>query len=405
MKRILYFILFICISIQGIAQTDNNKFNLKFTGFVSSQLFFDTRQTVAAREGLINLFPKAPDYDLNGYDINSRSSLNHSSMASRLRANISGPDVWGAKAKAVIEGDFTGVSNTDNNGFRLREAYVKLLWENTSLLVGATWHPMFVVKSFPMTVGLSAGAPFHAFSRQNQIKVEHRIGNSNFIFFAGMQRDYASKGIQGTSSIYQRNSGIPNFHFQYQLSLNKHLIGFGLDYKQLLPLTSFTNDALQTYATNKKLHSYAFMAFAKFDFKPIVLKSQFIIGQNLADLIMLGGYTVNYVAKQTQVSYTNASQISYWLDLSTKGETIKFGLFAGYAKNRSGNLMNEVFYGIGSDIDYLYRFSPRVEIHSNKFMWATEFEYTAASFFENEAAIKGNEVNNLRIVTGLFYFF
>lgn len=405
MKRLLYILLTFCCIHPIFAQNSTTDFGLKFTGFVNSQLFFDTRQMVEAREGMVSLFPKFPNYDLNGNDINSKSSFNQLAMTSRIRANITGPDVWGANVKAIIEGDFTGSSNIDNNGFRLREAYIQLNWKKTSLLVGSYWHPLYVFEARPVTVGLNTGAPFHAFSRHNQIRLEYKIAISKFILFAGMQRDYASGGSEGKTSQYQRNTGIPNLHLQYQLTPGKHLFGFGIDYKQLMPLLSFTNDADLTYQTNSRLHSYAFTAFAKLDLKAITLKSQFILGQNLSEHIMLGGYLIKKYGKQTLVRYENISQLSYWVDLLSTGEILKFGCFAGYAKNKGGNLTNQEFYGMGANIDYLYRIAPRIQFHSNKFMWATEFEYTVASYFNSATASKGEEVGNLRILTGLFFFF
>lgn len=405
MKRLLCILLISSCVYPVFAQNSTNDFGLKFTGFVNSQLFYDTRQMIEAREGMVSLFPKAPDYDLNGNDLNSKSSFNQLAMTSRLRANITGPDVWGATIKAVIEGDFTGSSNADNNGFRLREAYVQLNWETTSLMIGSYWHPLYVFETRPVTVGLNTGAPFHAFSRHNQIRLEHKIGISKFILFAGMQRDYASNGINGKTSLYQRNAGVPNLHLQYQITPGNHLLGFGFDYKQIMPLLSFTNDADLTYQTNSKLHSYAFTVFAKVDLKAIILKSQFILGQNLSEHILLGGYIIEKTDTQTLVNYENISQISYWIDILSTGKTVKFGCFAGYAKNKGGNLINQEFYGMGGDIDYLYRISPRIQFHSNKFMWATEIEYTVASYFNSGTAGKGEEVGNLRILSGLFFFF
>lgn len=406
MKKLPFIILFICFLNQIFAQDSSPEFGLKFTGFVNSQLFFDSRQMVDAREGMVSLFPKAPVFDSYGNDINSKSSFNQLAMTSRLKANISGPNVWGANVKAVIEGDFTGVSNNDNNGFRLREAYVKLNWKKTSLLIGSYWHPLYIFEARPVTVGLNTGAPFHAFARHNQVRFEHKIGNSKIILFAGMQRDYASSGPQGRSSIYQRNASLPNFHFQYHYKQSNLLLGLGIDYKQLKPYLSIGNVFYESFSIDKSLQSISFTAFVKFEFEFITIKSQFIHGQNLSEHIMLGGYIIDYDRVHPEsLNYTNVSQQSYWIDLLTKGKTIKIGCFVGYAKNKEGNMIDKEFYGMGADIDYLYRIAPRIQYHSNKFMLATEFEYTVASYFNNTNDIKGNEVGNLRILSGLFYFF
>jgi hypothetical protein len=91
------------------------------------------------------IYPEDENLDVNSNDINDKSSFNMLSIQSRINGKITGPEVIGAKPSAVLEGEFFGTSDADINGFRLRHSFVKLDWENTSLLVGQTWHPMFIV--------------------------------------------------------------------------------------------------------------------------------------------------------------------------------------------------------------------------------------------------------------------
>ncbi len=391
-------LLFILVSLSGIAQ--DNKWGIKFSGFVNSQLFYDSRQMIDAREGMVSLFPQKPDYDANGSDINAKPSLNQLSMTSRLRGNITGPNVLGAVFSGVIEGDFTGVSNNDNNGFRLREAWINLKWESTSLLVGQTWHPMYTFDIRPRTIGLNTGAPFHAFSRHNQIQLIHNIGKLKLIAFAGMQRDYANAGPLGKSSVYQRNAAIPNFHLQFKYKLGKHIFGAGIDYKSIQP-RNYIEINSDKISVNEKLNTFGALAFFNLDFNTFDVKLQGVYGENLSEHIMFGGYyeTIN----QNGIQYQATSQKSAWLDCLTKGKKIKVGLLAGYAKH-DVNANGDKFYGMGSDIDHIYRVSPRIQIHSGKLMWATEFEYTTAAYKEAGKA-ETTDVSNLRILTGLFYFF
>jgi hypothetical protein len=391
-------LIIICLS--GKTQEKKN-WRIKFSGFVNSQLFYNTRQMVDAREGMLSLFPKKPEFDIKGTDINEKSSLNHLSMTSRLKWLISGPDVLGAKLSGLIEGDFTGVSNNDNNGFRLRETWIKLSWKNTSLLVGQTWHPMNAIEIRPKTIGLNTGAPFHAFSRHNQIQLRQKLGHLKLILFAGMQRDYANAGPLGKSSIYQRNAAIPNFHFQMQYTFGKHIIGAGIDYKSIQP-RNFIEVNNKKISVSKKLNTLAALAFASLNFNTFDIKLQAVWGENLSEHIMLGGYYEN-ISYRGDITYNPSSQKSIWLEILTKGKNIKLGLFAGYAKH---NLKTDktIFYGIGSDIDHLYRISPRIQVYSGKLMWATEFEYTAAAYIKVGQTNTIN-VSNLRILTGLFYFF
>ena len=149
----------------AIAQKDTTKVGIKFSGFVNSEIFYDTRQTVGGRETLLMLYPAAKDLDANGADLNAKGNFNQLSMMSRLTATITGPDILNAKAIGVIEGDFTGEAEAPYDVFRLRHAYVKLTWKKDELLIGNYWSPFDVPEMIPNVISLNTGAPFHSFSR------------------------------------------------------------------------------------------------------------------------------------------------------------------------------------------------------------------------------------------------
>ena len=134
MKKHLLILAFI-LPVMIFSQ-EAKKFGIKFSGFVKTDIFFDTRQTVDVREGHFSLYPKGEYFDINGDDINAKPCFNFLSIQTRLRGKITGPDAFGAKTSALIEGAFFGTSNGDINGFRLRHAFAKLNWTNTDLLVG-----------------------------------------------------------------------------------------------------------------------------------------------------------------------------------------------------------------------------------------------------------------------------
>jgi hypothetical protein len=109
-------------SSQDLKPVDPSKPTLTWSGFVKAEGMYDTRQVVEAREGYLLLYPKKVVLDKNGEDINAHGSFNQYAMTARLTAKVTGPDVLGAKASVLIEGDFTGASNSENNSFRLRHA-------------------------------------------------------------------------------------------------------------------------------------------------------------------------------------------------------------------------------------------------------------------------------------------
>ncbi len=142
-------------------------FGVSFSGYVNTDIFLDTRQTVMAREGEWLFYPENVKLDPNGYDINSKGSYNFLSIQTRVSMIITGPDIFKAKTAGLIEGEFYGNINANINSFRLRHAYVKLNWPKTEVLVGQTWHPLYVPACTPEPVSLNAGAPFIIFSEKN----------------------------------------------------------------------------------------------------------------------------------------------------------------------------------------------------------------------------------------------
>jgi hypothetical protein len=175
-------------------------FGITFSGFVKTDLMYDTRQTVALREGHFLLYPAPAAYDTAGRDINAESNFNILSIQSRVAGKITAPDAFGAKISGLLEGEFFGTSDGDVSGFRLRHAFVKMDWEKSSLLVGQFWHPMFVVEMFPGVVSFNTGVPFQPFSRNPQVRFTHTMGPVKLIAAAMAQRDFQSNGPAGYST-------------------------------------------------------------------------------------------------------------------------------------------------------------------------------------------------------------
>ena len=213
----LYYIsLFLLLSSSTFSQDSLNKpkINFSFGGFVNACAIYDSRQIVEVRDGFMAFYPKNKQTDKDGKDINSKPSLNQYAMTTRLNVKVNGPDAFGAKSIAFVEGDFTGASNSENNSLRLRHAYIKLSWNRTQLLIGQYWHPLDVPEALPNVVSLNTGAPFHSFSRQPQVRFDHQFWKFNLVLVASSQRDYMNTGPTGASSNYLRNSVIPNLHSQ-----------------------------------------------------------------------------------------------------------------------------------------------------------------------------------------------
>lgn len=413
MRRIFITAFVLFLTTITFAQ-EKSKFGIKFTGFVKTDIIYDTRQTIAVREGHFNLYPYNEDLDAYGKDINGKDNFNMLSIQTRLKGVITGPDAFGAKTSALIEGAFFGHTAPDVNGFRLRHAYAKLKWENTELLVGQFWHAMFITDCFPGTVSFNTGTPFQPFSRNPQIRLTHKADAIKFIFTAMSQRDFASTGPNGGGSQYLRNNALPelNLTIQYHKKNsngNEFLLGAGADYLSLTPRI----ETPQGYATNETVNSLSFMAFMKVKANNITWKLEGVLGQNTTHLTMLGGYAetdILYPAIQ-DYEYTPLNILSVWTELHTNGKDFQAGVFAGFTKNNGFDKelhTNGDIYARGANIDYVYRVAPRLIFNSGKMRFAGEIEYTVAAYGTTQddlTVANSKEVGNLRFLMGVYYFF
>lgn len=376
-------------------------------GFAKADVAWDSRQVVEAREGFLVFYPQKPKYDAQGEDINATPGFNSWAMTSRVNIKATGPKVLGATAMAFVEGDFTGPSNTENNAFRLRHAYVSLAWEKWTVLAGQYWNPMDVPEMLPKVLALNTGAPFRSFTRSPMVKAEYKFGSSKIIAAIYTQRDYQSSGPSGSSANYLRTSGLPNFHLQYQLNRGSIIMGIGADYKMIRP--RMTSDSL--IIDDNKVSSFSALAYIGYSKGKFGIKGQALYGQNLSDHLMLGGYAVSSIDPTTDArEYVNLNNLSSWIDCNYRiTPAVNLGLFAGYSQNL-GTEKDVVgaFYGRGDDIASLYRLSPRIEWIYGPVQFIAEVEYTAAAFGKPDNRYKFDETettNNLRVQTALVYNF
>ena len=157
---------------------------MKIGGFLRADAYYDTRKNAEILDGLLDLYPLPESKDVNGEDMNAFSPFRMSAAASRVNTKFTGPDVLNAKTSSLIEFDFTGYNGI---GLRLRHAWLKLNWQNSELLMGRFWHPMFILDAFPTVLGLSTGAPFNVFNRCEQIRYTYILGSISIMGAASAQ--------------------------------------------------------------------------------------------------------------------------------------------------------------------------------------------------------------------------
>lgn len=413
MQKLL--IILILISVSLFAQTNKEnegQFGITFSGFVKTDIMKDSRQIVAARVGHFLFYPAAENLDQNGEDINDIGNFNMLAIQTRLKTVITSPDVLGAKTTGVIEGAFFGHTNGDINGLRLRHAFLKLAWENSSLLVGQYWHPMFIVEVFPGTISFNTGVPFQPFSRNPQVRYTYGISDVSISITASTQRDFNSTGPDGGSCAYLRQSSIPMLDLSIKYLADNVVFGAGANYKTLLPLlldTRMVGDIEEKYKAETKISSLSAMGFAKLTIDNLVIKAEGIYGENVTDLLMLGGYAVSKLDNKGFASeYTNIKTISGWTDL-VWGKELQFGLFAAYTENLGAddNIVGP-YYSRGFNIANVMRVSPRVLYSVGQTRYGAEVEYTTAAYGtpDTKGVVKNTKTAaNLRFLFGVYLFF
>ncbi|NOR34132.1 MAG: hypothetical protein GQ579_05575 [Bacteroidales bacterium] len=419
MKKTIIVALALLSTVAVSAQEkEESKFGVKFSGFVKNDFFWDTRQTVAAREGHFLLWPTPVNLDENGEDINKQASFNFLAIQSRLTAKISGPDALGAKISGLIEGDFFAQSNFNINLLRLRHAFVKLNWEYTEVMAGQYWNPLFVTACFPGTVSFNTGTPLQSFARNPQIRVTHNLHGFSILAAVLGQRDYASQGPLGPSSRYLRNSAVPEMQVQVHYGTSNDegmniVAGAGAAYKSIVPRLSSSPIDGVTYKVDEKVRGFTAMAFSKLTTKPITAKLQVRYGENISDVLGISGFAATEIVDVTtgELAYAPLKSMTFWAEVHTNGNP-QVGVFGGLTSNNGVSesiLVTEPVYGLGTSIRRLYRIAPRIIYNVGKLRLAAELEYTSAAYGDNydEFYIPADITlaTNLRVLTAVYYFF
>ncbi len=133
MKKNLLFCLFVlCIMIPVLANAGSvsSKYDVSFGGFVKYDLGFSTQNNHADANKSFREGSFGDEY----------SNTFMTAAETRFNFLVKGPDLWGAKTKAFIEGDFRGVRTGNSyGGFQLRHAFMNLRWDKAELMIGQNW--------------------------------------------------------------------------------------------------------------------------------------------------------------------------------------------------------------------------------------------------------------------------
>lgn len=411
---LLFFTTFLSVNqhclATGVADSTGNLSKpISVHGFIKSDVWIDSRQSANARDGLFLLYPLKPQMSNQGLDINKNPSLGLSAITSRINALIR-PPIESIKKKVIgyIEADFSGVSNQDIGGLRLRHAYIE--WssdQNDKVLFGYYWHPFFVTEVFPSVLALNTGAPFQPFIRSPQIRYTKSIRKFQLVATALTQMDYLSDGPNGRSYTYVSNSPLPNLNLRISYATKHWLWGGAVDFKALRPQLGGHQERGKDV-----LKSLSYMLYTKYQTDHFELRAKYILGKNLSDHLLLGGYIINYDSTTTIINDIRSTRHHFvWLNPTySLNKSWDIGLFAGYAKRmkiiwREG----DVVYARGQDIDYSYRLSMQLCKRIGDLLLSTEIEGSVAAYgnpvLGEEVLHNIKEVTNIRLQFSAFLFF
>jgi len=370
------------------------KGQFSFYGLVRNTSYWDSRQVVGFFDDLALAFPERKVFDIKHRDINAKGQFDTVLLETRTHLDFTGPNVAHAKSYIALETDFLGTLDTIRqlelvNLLRLRLAAAKLKWEHFSIIFGQYWHPMLTPECYVDTISYDSGGPIDLYVRSPQIRLTYYNKHLEFFCAATTELTSESDGPIGISSTYMRNAIVPNLHAQIQGKFKNHFIGWGIDYKRLVPRLKTNKDI----KTSTALNSFATLIYAALNWPSFAFNAKLIYGDNLLDYNGLGGYAVSTVNPATDKrTYANLRNLSFWIDMAFKRKTYEPGLFIGVNKNlgatkpiiqsitNSDGIAEDTLYSFGANINTLFRINPRMRWFIKNFTIGTEFEYTRAVF-------------------------
>lgn len=377
MKRILTVVIITVITTLVLAQ-EKKPFKVEIHGFVGVNAYMDTRQSVAVRNGNIYLFPKPASFDAEGNDLNDHAYSDIDASFSRFNIGVSGPDMFGAKSFAFIEGDFLGDKATGHQdvNFRLRHAFIRLNWDKTSLLFGQYWHPLFITENFASTVNLSCGTPYHPLNRQPMIRVGHQLSNNlEVIGFLMKQNDFLDKGMHEASE----NTIVPETALQLKYKSDNFFAALTGGYKVLQPSLADPNTGIKTDETAKGGY---FTGSLKKNFGSFTFKTEALFSAGMTNVVLLGGFAEK-TNNTTEREYTAIKNFSTWADIESNAKKVKPGILFGYTENLGtfDKATPLAGYNIGGNIANMYSIVPRVKFMAAPKVWfGLEWMYVVAAY-------------------------
>jgi len=420
-------------------------FSLSYSGNLSLENFYDSRQVRGSFQDQFVRYPFPVVLDNRNLDINDKDQFGMLGIKVYGILDILGPEIWGAKTSAKVEGKFTGVSDETIRLLRLNKAFAQFDWENTTLLLGHNHHPIcrYIFPSgdifYPFTLSSSWGRGYDPFQYVAQARLAHRIRNFEFLFAA-------TKHYREQTSRWATR---PDLFVQVSVESNGHIFSIGLDNHVEIPRLRTFQDTptffeipvvTKEYKTTEQISSIHAFFSALLKFERFQVQTRVLYSENGKIFDLIGAYAVKCYNTDTDESIlTNLRAVNFWIDFVYKGSR-KFepGLFVGLTKNigahcniiKSATLTGDNvpvdfernlldLDGALTNVDNMFVIAPRLRVRFGPMMIGGEIEYVRTAFartLPNEPGwqddfdcrgrvIRTCPVSNTRFLLATRYFF
>ena len=379
--------------------------SIDWYGFVAAQSWLNTHESLAGAEGFLYLYPT--DQLLDYSDDHDKRAVPHGSWfgtMARLGFVLKGPEIFGASSRAKAELEFSG--HQAPGSVLYRHAFMALDWENSTLTLGQTWHPMNDL--FPSTVGIAIGSPFNALNRSPQLRYEYFTGSDKQVKLTGaaiFQAANASNGPGGKSFSYARNSIIPMFYAGVDFTFGDLKVGGGLEYQHITPMVDVADDNKKYY-----LDGLTGMVQAQYNKEKLSVKAKTLIGENMSHLGICSGFGQVADLNPGDVRFAPLAASSSWAQVQY-GSALKCGLMCGYMSNWGAGkdlVPGKIYAAENGRIDKMWRVAPNVQYTVGNMNLGVEYELTTVAYGTPQAngtVADTHNVSNNRLLLSVMYAF
>lgn len=393
------------VGLLPVSVNAQQKATIDWYGFVAAQSWINTHESVAGAEGFLYLYPR--DEAADPVDFHDQRAIPQGSWfgtMARLGFVLHGPEIFGAASRAKAELEFSGHSAPGSVLYR--HAFIALDWENSTLTLGQTWHPMNDL--FPSTVGIAIGSPFNALNRSPQLRYEYFLGSEKNIKLTGaaiFQAANASIGPSGKTYDYSRNSVVPMLYAGIDFTFGDLKIGGGLEFQHITPAIDLADNNKKYY-----LNALSGMIQAQYNKDKLSVKAKTLIGQNMSHLGICTGFGVVDHLNPGDLRFAPLAASSSWAQVQWGG-ALKFGVMGGYMSNWGAGkdlIPGQIFAVENGRIDNMWRVAPNIQYTVGNMNLGIEYELTTVAYGTPQAngtVADTHNVSNNRLLLSVMYAF